>query len=51
MVGAGDAVGVGSQCFMETEPQSGKMESSGDGWGWWWLHNSVSVPDATELCT
>ena len=34
--GPGLGEGRGSECFMGTELQSGKMESSGDGW-WRWF--------------
>ena len=47
--GGRGAQGVGSQCFMGTESQFGEMESSGDRWRGR-LHDSVSVPDAAELC-
>ena len=48
--GAGGGAGVGSWCLIGTESQSGKMRKFWR-WRWWRLHNSVNVPNATELCT
>ena len=54
MVGPGLGEGMGSQCFVGTEFQFGKMRKSDDqGWavGWGPLYDSVNVFNATELCT
>ena len=49
-VGAGAGREAGGPCFTGTELPFGKIESSGDG-GWGWLHDSVKVLSAPELCT
>lgn len=41
---------MGTQRFMGTEFQPGKIKSSADGWRGC-LHNSVNVLNATELST
>lgn len=38
----------GSECFLGTECQFGKVRKSWRG-RWQWLHNSVNVPNASEL--